>query len=36
MNGDQLAEEVKALNPAMPVIMLTGFGGEAIVPKRWT
>ena len=26
MNGDQVAQEIKRLNPAMPVILLTGFG----------
>lgn len=26
MNGDQLAAEVKARNPKMPVVLLTGFG----------
>ena len=26
LNGDQLALEIKRLNPAMPVILLTGFG----------
>jgi CheY-like chemotaxis protein len=26
MNGDQFAREVKKLKPAMPVILLTGFG----------
>jgi signal transduction histidine kinase len=26
MNGDQLAEEIKKLNPTQPIILLTGFG----------
>ncbi len=26
MNGDQLAEEIKQLNPRQPIILLTGFG----------
>jgi FixJ family two-component response regulator len=26
MNGDQLAVEVKKLNPIQPIILLTGFG----------
>jgi CheY-like chemotaxis protein len=26
MNGDQLAEAIKALNPQQPIILLTGFG----------
>lgn len=26
MNGDQLAQEIKKINPKMPVILLTGFG----------
>lgn len=26
MNGDQLAAEIKALNPDMPIVLLTGFG----------
>jgi CheY-like chemotaxis protein len=26
MNGDQLAREIKAITPAQPVVMLTGFG----------
>ncbi len=26
MNGDQLAVEIKKLDPAMPVVMITGFG----------
>jgi signal transduction histidine kinase len=29
MNGDQLALAIKQLKPAIPVIMLTGFGDEA-------
>jgi len=26
MNGDELASAIKRINPAMPVILLTGFG----------
>ena len=26
MNGDQLAETIKRISPAMPLVMLTGFG----------
>jgi two-component system cell cycle sensor histidine kinase/response regulator CckA len=28
MNGIQLAEEIKRINPAIPIILLTGFGSD--------
>lgn len=33
MNGEQLAAEIKAHAPHVPVILLTGFGNEDFVPE---
>jgi len=34
MNGIQLAEEIRRIDPCIPIILLTGYGAE--VPKKQT
>ena len=36
MTGEQLAIAIKALNPHVPVILLTGYAGEAAAGKQYS
>lgn len=36
MNGEQLAAAIKDLNPEVPVILLTGYGGDSTAGKQFS